>query len=252
MKKYTRNFYQGQQQRSLSSARAVLPLVMELIRPASVVDVGCGTGAWLSVFREQGVDKVRGVDGPWVDQDMLLIPSEHFVCSELDKPLPLSGHFDLVMSLEVAEHLPEQNAAAFVASLTGLGDVVLFSAAIPGQGGTHHVNEQWPEYWAALFEEQGFLAIDCIRNRVWRDEQVEWWYAQNMLLFVRRSGLNHYPQLLGEWDGHARLPLSLVHPKQYLAAREPTALLLGQLLPALPAITGNSFTGMVRTLLGRV
>jgi hypothetical protein len=106
--------------------------------------------------------------------------------------LPLEREFDLVLSLEVAEHLPEESAAGFSQSLARLGPIVLFSAAAPQQGGTGHLNEQWPSYWVRHFAQNGFTVVDCLRDRIWRDERIEWRYRQNLLLFVRNDLFSQY------------------------------------------------------------
>src|SRR5262249_35913095 len=140
---FAKNLLEG----SRRSAEQVVPLVLELIRPRSVIDVGCGTGSWLAVFQEAGVGEVLGVDGRWAERKMLEVPEGRVLVFNRKNPLRLRRRSDLVLSLEVAQHLPERCAATFVDSLTRLGPVVLFSAAIPFQGGHGHVNEQWPEYW---------------------------------------------------------------------------------------------------------
>ena len=173
---YSPEFFEELREGARRSARAVIPAVLEYVRPASVIDVGCGTGAWLSVFREAGVEDVWGIDGAYVDIGPSRSP-ERFLARDLARPFAMGRRFDLVLSLEVAEHLPPESAEAFVRSLAGLGPVVLFSAAAPYQGGTHHVNERWPAYWASRFEAAGLLAVDCLRLRFWADEDVEWWYC---------------------------------------------------------------------------
>lgn len=215
MQPYTENFYKNQKEDSRRSAREIIPLILELIVPKSVIDIGCGVGTWLSVFKEHGVD-IWGVDGDYMDQTLLEIPPEQFLPFDLKQPFNLQRKFDLVVSLEVAEHLPPECAESFVCSLTELGSVVLFSAAIPFQGGTHHVNEQWPEYWIKYFEKKNFVAIDCIRKRIWNIDAVSWWYAQNIFLFVRRNHLENQPLLQRELDLARRDPPSIIHPKNYL------------------------------------
>ena len=251
MNRYTRNFYEHQRERSRCSAREIVPLVIELIKPGSVVDIGCGSGAWLSVFRENNVADIYGLDGDWVDQEMLFIPAERFAKVDLQKPVQLDRQFDLAMSLEVAEHIPGERAGAFVDSLTILGPVVLFSAAIPGQGGTHHVNEQWPDYWVNLFQERGYTVIDCLRKKIWSNDRVEWWYAQNLLLFVRRDRLERYPLLLRELDTTELSQLSIVHPQQYLAARNPENMAVYPLLTALPKMIQSKIRNRLRSWLDR-
>ena len=213
---YTRSYYEGLQNGSLHSAEVVAPLVLGLLPVRSVVDVGCGVGAWLAAFQKLGVDDIWGVDGEYVDANILQIPRPRFQAADLSKPFVLDRTFDLAMSLEVAEHLPPDCAAQFVESLTGLAPVVLFSAAIPFQGGNHHVNEQWPDYWAALFKARDYVTIDCIRKRVWENEAVEWWYAQNTLLFVRADALERLPTLQAEQARSDPAQLRLVHPGQFL------------------------------------
>lgn len=190
---YNQRFFASISSGSRRSARRVLPLVYELTPVRSIIDIGCGTGAWLAAAMESGIGDVVGVDGAYVQQHQREIPAERFVEADLAMLTPetLRGRaavgerrFDLAMSLEVAEHLPEASAAGFVALLTSLAPVVLFSAAIPFQGGTGHQNEQFPSWWAKRFAARGYVPLDVIRDRVWDDASVEWWYRQNTLVFV--------------------------------------------------------------------
>jgi hypothetical protein len=173
-----------------------------------------------------------GVDGEYVDRGQLAIPQECFFSWDLKTPLRIDRPFDLAVSLEVAEHLPKAYAEDFIDTLTRLSPVVLFSAAIPFQGGTEHINEQWPEYWVKFFQEREYAVIDCLRKKVWNNNNVEWWYAQNILLFAHRSYLTTHPVLQYEQKNTATSLLSLIHPKKYLeviqlqlAAQELTALI---------------------------
>ena len=216
MHAYPSRFFECIIEGSRLSAQEIVPLVLELVQPRSVVDVGCGLGTWLSVFKGHGVDEILGIDGDYVDRSKLEIPEERYLAFDLKTPLRMSRKFDLVVSLEVAEHLPGEYAGIFVDSLTRLGPVILFSAAIPFQGGTRHVNEQWPEYWRKYFQEKEYVAVDCLRRKIWRNENVEWWYAQNTLMFVRRGHLERCPSLKEESENTAISQLSIVHPKKYL------------------------------------
>jgi len=216
MSSYDEAFFDRLHRGSVRSAREVVPIIIELIRPRTVIDVGCGVGSWLSVFRERGVD-IRGVDGDYVSTEQLKIPRDKFTSADLTQPLSISGPFDLAVSLEVAEHLPPENAENFVETLTDLAPIVLFSAAIPLQGGMHHVNEQWPDYWAAIFERNGYIAVDSIRKRVWNNPNVEAYYAQNALLFTRMEYVQKHPALLHDFQHTTRQQLAVVHPRSYLA-----------------------------------
>jgi SAM-dependent methyltransferase len=217
---YNDQFYDAQRSGSLRSARKIVPCLLNWLPCQSVADFGCGVGTWLSVFCGQGIADVVGVDGDYVDQSRLLIPVAQFKPADLRQPVQIGRSFDLVTSLEVAEHLPADCAATFVETLTCHGDAVLFSAATPHQGGTEHLNEQWPAFWARLFLARGYVCFDFLRMQFWGDPDVEWWYAQNAMLFVNRSRLERFSRLPGRVpDGMD--PPSLVHP-QLLAAMSNT------------------------------
>lgn len=217
MEQYTREFYANRHERTVRSAEIVLSILLKHI-PAvhSAVDIGCGVGTWLSVLRNKGVKEILGVDGSWVDLTLLEIPGHSFLQADLQHFTPQVGKtYDLAISLEVAEHLPEASAKTFVASLTSLSRHVLFSAAIPFQGGTGHVNEQWPQYWAELFDERGYGVHDVIRPEIWNDSSIPFWYRQNALLFSGRDDSKEFRQPFG-YDTKPSIPLNLVHPDLYL------------------------------------
>ncbi|NUS16230.1 MAG: class I SAM-dependent methyltransferase [Streptomyces sp.] len=205
-------FYAGQQDGSRRSAARVLPLVFDLVRPSSVVDVGCGVGSWLAAARQLGVEDVLGVDGPWVSPDALHVPPQCFRQRDLAHPLHLDRRFDLAMCLEAAEHFDADRADSLVADLCALADVVLFSAAIPGQTGTDHRNEQWPPYWRGRFEQWGYVLVDCLRARLWDDPEIEPWYAQNAFLYVDAGRLAADGRLRAAAEETGRMPLCAVHP----------------------------------------
>ncbi|HKW18383.1 MAG TPA: methyltransferase domain-containing protein [Terriglobales bacterium] len=205
---YTAKFYR-ELTSAQESAREVLPIIFRVIKPATIVDIGCGTGHWLAAAHELGVTNIFGVDGLWVDKAELAIPATNFSARDLATPLDLGRRFDLALCFEVAEHLPETAARTLVQGLCTAADIVAFSAAIPGQGGRHHLNEQWPAYWAALFREFRYDCFDYLRPRIWNNPRVAWYYAQNSLIFVR-SGVGHS-------FGQPTEPMSLVHPELWSA-----------------------------------
>ena len=174
-------------QHNTRAADIVVPEIMKLLKPTSVLDVGCGIGTWLHVFAKNGVTSIKGVDGDYVDKQLLnkYIAQTDFLAKDLLRPFSLGQKFDLVLSLEVAEHLPAESADDFVSSLVLHGDTILFSAAIPDQVGQNHLNEQWPDYWADKFLAHGYKAYDVIRPLIWTDARIDFWYRQNILLFSK-------------------------------------------------------------------
>ena len=198
-----------------ASAQTVLGIVFGALRPKSVLDVGCGLGTWLAVAQELGATDVRGVEGAWLDRSLLRVEIGLVETRDLENGFSLGRTFDLVVCLEVAEHLSEAAAGPLVAALAGHGDVVLFSAAIPGQGGRHHVNEQFPDYWAAHFARHGLRPVDLVRPRVWDDPTILGWLRQNALVFAHERALAANEALRREAE--IPRPLSVVHPDAYLA-----------------------------------
>lgn len=263
---YTESFFESIEQTVSDSAQIIVPLIMGLLQPNTVIDVGCGLGTWLSVFKEYGVKDILGIDGDYIDRENLQIPQENFLSVDLKKPLTLESKWDLVVSLEVAEHLPNSAAKTFVNSLTKLGKVILFSAAIPFQGGQHHINEQWQDYWVKHFQNIGYLPVDCIRRKVWQNPNVAYWYAQNILIFAEQEYLENHQLLKQELANIGTSQLAIVHPKKYLQVvdkyqealkaaewyaytAEPKNMSLRKVLSALPIITTNGFRRTIENFL---
>lgn len=179
---------------SRTSAQRIAGLLLQALPIRSVLDVGCAKGTWLDVWSELGVGEIQGVDGDYVDRANLVIPAARFRAANLAQALDLGRQFDLVQSLEVAEHIPGESASIFVENLVRHSSgIVLFSAAPPGQGGEFHVNEQPYDYWRALFRRHGFDAYDCIRPQIANEASVSFWYRYNIFLYVHQTAIARLP-----------------------------------------------------------
>jgi SAM-dependent methyltransferase len=223
---YPLEFFAGQVDGSACSAAVVVPLVLSFLPVKSVIDVGCGVGPWAAEFLARGVPDVWGVDGDYVDRSQLRIPSDRFLARDLTKSVQFDRTFDLAVCLEVGEHLPESRAPGLVADLTSAAPCVLFSAAVPGQRGDHHINEQYLSYWAELFQRQGYEGIDAIRPRILGNQSVEWFYQQNTVMFIAPR----HPLLT---KGFPK-PQTIIHQNLYELARNPTLMPLRELVTAFP------------------
>jgi hypothetical protein len=191
---YGADFYDYINPGSRLSAKVVVPLVRSVVSVETVLDVGAGQGAWAAEWLAQGAGEVIAVDGHYAGAGQLLIPEASFVAHDLSTPLDLGRRFDLVQSLEVAEHIPEAHADCLVDTLVAHGDVVLFSAAVPHQGGEHHVNEQLPEYWRRKFDARGYAAFDWLRPQLRDRVEVAPWYRFNTVLYANDRGLQRLAQ----------------------------------------------------------
>ena len=190
---YNDKFYEGIE--DYYSPQVVLPLILDAVKPKSVLDVGCGQGIWLSVCKKLGVENITGIDGDYVNKEKLAIPKECFMPLDLENKIDLKNKYDLTISLEVGEHLKEECSDDYVKLLSESSDVILFSAAVPYQHGENHINCQWPSYWIEKFQKYDFVAIDFIRPQIQTDLKIAFPYRQNIFILVRENCLSKYPKL---------------------------------------------------------
>lgn len=173
-----------------ASAGVIADSLIREFAPARVLDVGCGTGAMLCALKERGCT-AKGFE--YADPAIRICRAKGLDITkfdiENDRPDP-EARFDLVLSMEVAEHLPEPIADPYVDLLTAQAPRVVITAAPPGQGGTDHVNEQPPEYWIGKFAQRGF-DLDAARTEAlrteWEKAGIAGWYHQNLLIFQERG-----------------------------------------------------------------
>jgi len=217
---YTNDFFTNQMPISKKSASVILPELFNIFPFHSMLDIGCGTGEWLNIASNQlGLNEFIGVDGDYVNPELLAIPKSNFIPYDLKTPLNLNREFDLVLSAEVAEHLPDEVSDIFINSIVRHGKIILFSAAAPGQGGTYHVNEQWQDFWVKKFMDRGYMPIDFLRDKMWYKKGVDWWYKQNMILFVKSEVLETNTELKKIYLQNKKEIYKKVHPEMIFAQK---------------------------------
>ena len=200
-----------------NAAKLVVPLILSILKEnkviddkPSIVDFGCGPGIWLEAFKKNGC-RVQGYDGGTY-KPYYRIKQDEFMNVNLTEKINFKEKYDLAITLEVAEHIEEKKSYTFLQNITRASDYIVFSAAIPMQLGQGHVNEQWPSYWGERFDELGYACLDIIRPLIWRDEYrcIDFFYQQNMLLFVKKNEKNH------DFISKNIKPVyDLVHPRQW-------------------------------------
>lgn len=197
-----------------SASSKLAEVIHQLFQPKSVIDVGCGTGNFLSSFKKLGVEEILGIDGEWVDPDLRreFIADEDFLMANLTQPPHIAKRFSLALCLEVGEHLPHSSADVLTEFLTTLSDVVIFSAAVPGQHGPNHVNCEWQNIWGERFSKQGFLVVDLLRPLIWEASDVPWWYRQNIFVAINSNKASLLPKNKPEVGNQI---LASVHPDFY-------------------------------------
>ncbi|WP_338224294.1 hypothetical protein [Algoriphagus confluentis] len=216
-----------------------------------MVDFGCGVGTWLNIGNRLGVSDYLGIEGEWLNKRHLVIKEDSFIHRDLTTKIQLPKKYELAISLEVAEHIDEKFASLFVENLTQASDVILFSAAIPGQRGSGHVNEQWPDYWIAKFEEHDYSPFDIIRPAVWKNSQVKTWYKQNTLVFVKKNKLPELPSFM-EVPNTGKSTWSIVHPetfKRQIEISHPKYSSLPELLKSIPYVSANDFKNLIKKVI---
>lgn len=203
-------WYHERHLKSYPSAKLILSELKKIHNFESVADLGCGVGTWLFTAKELGAGTVKGLDGSSIAPEHMKISPSEFQNFDLNKPLTLNRKFDLAISLEVAEHINSEFIDNYFKLLTSLSSIVLFSGAIPGQGGHGHINEQEPNYWIQKFRENGFKLFDVVRPIIWDKEEVLPWYKQNCMLFIKEGELPEIQQRLKnfeDWKGRY-----IIHP----------------------------------------
>jgi len=222
---YDDNFYATIREGIQSSAAALVPILIDLFPGTlSVIDVGCGEGWWSYQFVEHGVSALA-VDGSVTDLMMKLTPPladgaraepiVRFMRADLEhEPLAkrVGARFDMAICLEVAEHLPPERADTFIDDLCALSDVVVFSAAIPGQGGTGHVHCRWQSWWGKKFNDRGYWTSGDLRLLIWNDDRIENWYRANTIVACHHDVPTPYALVGGA-------VLDLVHPVLWNSVR---------------------------------
>ena len=213
MKNYDKKFYLNYQEIKEISAYEVLSIMFGVMEIHSIVDIGCGIGTWLKSGMNLGAETVLGVDGHWLDKEITVIDEKLIRIQDLERNIHLESTFDLAISLEVAEHLTESRADSFVKDLCALSDLILFSAAVPGQGGLNHINEQWQSYWAKKFQLQGYRAHDLVRWKLWSRSDIASWYRQNTIVYSRAGSMaNKAIQSVSPFESDVD-QLDVVHPE---------------------------------------
>jgi len=165
--------------------------VYHVIRPRSAVDFGCGNAYVLDELFRLGVRQIRGYDGS--PHSISHAPARiqgSISIIDLAQPLPAGERYDLVISTEVAEHLPESAADTFVDNMCSRAEEwIVFTAAHPGQGGVNHVNCQPKSYWREKFAARGFpvapLAERLLHTGIAALEWGPWWLRANLQVFSR-------------------------------------------------------------------
>lgn len=199
------NYTHSQNLHTLNAPSTIFPIIDEVYKPQSILDVGCGLGTWLKIVSDSGIKDFFGIDGIEVQDEEFFVSKEKFQKHNLVDSWNIGRKFDLVICLEVAEHLSSRSASNFIQNLTNHSDTIVFSAACPNQPGQGHINCQWIDYWQDLFNSYGYACFDEIRPLIWNKDFPEWWYKQN--IFVAKKDQAN--------AGKEHRIMSIVHPDLY-------------------------------------
>ena len=192
MKSYTYedNFFANEDHLALKSAKIIVPYILKHIKLKSVLDVGCGSGSWLYVFQKYGIKKICGLDSHR-EYKYIRISRDYFKYQNLENRIEIKEKFDLAVSLEVAEHISRSQSQRFVDDLCRGSNIIIFSAATPGQGGENHINENNLDYWRNLFKNNDYYPYDVLRKTFNSNYSIAPWYRFNTLIYANKEGCSN-------------------------------------------------------------
>ena len=188
---YNASYYEHVEDAAVASAPGIATTIVETFDPADLLDVGCGTGAMMEAIRDLG-PSVKGLEYSSAALELCKkrgLDVTRFDIENDSHPFP-DRRFDVVISMEVAEHLPASVADRYVNVLCQSSDHVVFTAATPGQGGQDHINEQPREYWLEKFDAREFTVQDDLTEtwrQKWRAGNVTHWYWKNLMVLKKMS-----------------------------------------------------------------
>lgn len=185
---YNKEYYLHIDADASRSAPPIVDSVVSQFAPRTLIDVGCGSGALLAAFKAKGIS-TTGLEyssaGLKACKERGLNVNQFDI--ESDRPQNL-GKFDAVCCFEVAEHVDERFANKLVDLLVSFAPVVFFTAAVPGQGGSDHINEQPHEYWIEKFKKRDYQLLSDITNQwrlEWGSKDVAEFYYMNIMVFKK-------------------------------------------------------------------
>lgn len=194
-KKYDYEFYRERDAKTRYTAETVFGILNNYFTITSIVDIGGGVGTWAKTAEDMFQCKKSDVvliEGDYIDKELLVLDEEQYISHNLEEKILLHRRFDVALTLEVAEHLSRERAKSFCEDLTQLSDIIIFSAAIPGQGGVGHINEQPLHYWVEYFEKYDYEAFDLVRPNIQNDMKIPYWYRQNILVYVNKKSQKYF------------------------------------------------------------
>jgi cyclopropane fatty-acyl-phospholipid synthase-like methyltransferase len=180
-----------------NSCAIIAECIVKFFSPKRVVDVGCGIGVLLLALKKCGVFCL-GLDYSSAalencrqnGLDVIMFDLRHDI-------LPQEVKADVVVSTEVAEHLPEIYADRFVDILCAIADNVVLTAAEPAVtyvGDHTHVNEQPKKYWIEKFVNKGFTYSEDIVTQLrteWKEHKIKPWFIQHLMVFRKQQSSRH-------------------------------------------------------------
>jgi hypothetical protein len=194
-KSYTPNFYEEVASRADVASQICANLLKETLLIETLIDVGSGTGIWTRNFllTIDQLKELTSIDLPttrriYLEDSSLDLSKIRIIEQDLvANPYLPEEIFDLTICVEVLEHLVEDAGIKLIEEFGKKTKFLLFSAAVPGQGGTHHINEQKYAYWYEKLKNSGFVPLDIMRPSLNKPE-VPSYYRHNIVLWVN---LNH-------------------------------------------------------------
>lgn len=184
---YDAEFYNFSKEEVSKFVSSFVDIIIKEFNPKSVADIGCGIGLYVNEFDKRGVEAV-GYDGSPYAIKNSVTRKGLLKIGDIRKNLNFDKKYDIVLSIEVAEHIPTKCSDIFVNTLTKCSDVIILTAAQKGQGGTDHINEQPRYFWIKKFEKKNFNFNKSLSEKLsfkMKEKGVPWWIHGNLMIFQK-------------------------------------------------------------------
>jgi len=190
--KYDDKYYNWFVKNTKDYIKTTMDWFIDTYKPKSIIDYGCGIGAYLESGFNKGVERLQGFDinGEILKKYTNPLIGKFITYTDCTEKIN-TDKYECIISIETAEHINPLKSEVFVMNLINSADensLIIFSAAQPEQNGTGHINCQTKEFWIELFNTYGFGVDSQVTKEVsekWKTLKAPKYVYNNLIIFKK-------------------------------------------------------------------